>query len=121
VGKVYGPGHRSVRGTAPAFDHLDVYLHGDPIGVVRVHAAIQDLVHPLDHDPFEEPGRPLGLPLRALDDQLVVHREDQLGVEVFRQPLVEEGYGQLESICPRALDGVVDLLRDSPDPFPASG
>ncbi len=69
-----------VLSAAPAFDHLDFHLHGDPVVVIGVWSGVQDLVHPGHHDLLDEPRHLLGLRLRALDDQLVVHGEDQTGL-----------------------------------------
>src|SRR5215218_5043937 len=69
-----------VRGTsltAPAINYLDVYLHGIPVGVVGIQTIVEDLIHPGDHDFLYEPCDLFGLILGALDDQLVMHDEDQ--------------------------------------------
>ncbi len=67
-----------------AFRDFDVHLQGYPVGVVGCQTGVYDLVHSSDHDLLEKAGRPLGLLLGALDDQLVVEAEDELGTEVLR-------------------------------------
>jgi hypothetical protein len=57
---------------APAINYLDVYLHGNPLGVVGTQAGVEDLLHPVDHGLHEPSFNLLGLLLGALDDYLIV-------------------------------------------------
>ncbi len=77
---------------APAISYLDVYLHGNPVGVVSVQPRVEDLIHPGDHDFLYELRDLFGLILGALDDQLVVAGDHELGVEVVGEPFVGEGH-----------------------------
>lgn len=105
----------------PAFEGLDINIYGDPLRVVNVQPRIDDLVHPVDHDLLDEAGHLLGLLLGALDDQFVMHGEHELGVEVVGTSLMEEGYGQLETVRASTLNGMIDLLHEALDPPETSG
>ena len=84
---------------------------GKPPGVVGVQTGIEDLVHPVDHDPLEKAGYLLGLLFGTLQDQRVVAGDHELRVEVLGEPLAEEGHGELEPVGPGALHGAVKPLE----------
>jgi len=71
--------------------------------VIGVRVGKQDLAHAADHSHLSGP------PLWALDDRLAVAGYHQLGAEVLREPLVEEGRRQLETVRTLALHRAVDL------------